>query len=247
MAERRSGVDPATARSRQRFARRQWARRFLTLRRVGAAVLAVLVVVALVWTVWFSSLLAVDEVSVVGTRDLSVEEVRAAAAVPDGEPLATVDLAAIRTRVESLAAVRSADVTRAWPHGVRIEIEERVAIAVVRIGGALRGMDESGVVFRSYAHAPPGLPRVDILVGTTAEALSESARVIAALPEDLATRVDHVEVQTVDEISLVLRDGRTVVWGSADDSAAKAEVLDVLLGQEAEVYDVSVPGQPTTR
>ena len=33
----------------------------------------------------------------------------------------------------------------------------------------------------------------------------------------------------MDQISLVLRDGRTVVWGSADESDLKAEVLAVLL------------------
>ena len=31
---------------------------------------------------------------------------------------------------------------------------------------------------------------------------------IAALPDDLVVLVDHVEVTTVDEISLVLQDGR---------------------------------------
>jgi cell division protein FtsQ len=35
-----------------------------------------------------------------------------------------------------------------------------------------------------------------------------------------------------------------VLWGSADDSANKAEVLAVLLKQKASFYDVSVPGQP---
>ena len=37
--------------------------------------------------------------------------------------------------------------------------------------------------------------------------------------------VDHVEVLTVDQITLVLRDERIVLWGSSDDSATKAEVL----------------------
>ena len=51
---------------------------------------------------------------------------------------------------------------------------------------------------------------------------------------------------TVDQISLVLRDGRTVEWGSAEQSELKAEVLVPLLKRPAQRYDVSVPGQPTT-
>ena len=58
-----------------------------------------------------------------------------------------------------------------------------------------------------------------------------------------------VEVQTIDQITLVLRDGREVRWGSADESDLKATVLARLLAaQEATTYyDVSVPGSPTVR
>ena len=46
----------------------------------------------------------------------------------------------------------------------------------------------------------------------------------------------------------MLRDGREVQWGSADESDLKATVLaELLAGQEAKVYDVSVPGQPARR
>ena len=58
--------------------------------------------------------------------------------------------------------------------------------------------------------------------------------------------VDHLDLRSVDEIDLVLRDERLVRWGSAESSAEKAEVLIALLSQPARVYDVSVPGQPTT-
>ena len=161
--------------------------------------------------------------------------------------MARVDLEAVRARVESLSGVRSADVTRAWPDAVRVEVVERVAVAVVRIGPDLRGMDAEGVVFSEYQETPGDLPRVDALSGVTSEALREGAAVVAALPDDLAADVDHVEVGTIDQIRLLMRDGREVVWGSADDSEQKAEVLEVLLEQEGRVLDVSVPSTPTTR
>jgi cell division protein FtsQ len=89
----------------------------------------------------------------------------------------------------------------------------------------------------------PGSPAV---ATNTPDALREAATVVSALPKELAAMVDHVEVLTVDQITLVLKDQRIVVWGSADDSALKAEVLLKLLRQPGKVYDVSVPGQPTT-
>lgn len=241
-----SAAPGTTARSRRAFARRQWARRWLAWKYVVAVLLLVGLVVASLWVVFGSSVLAVKGVDVEGVSVLSAAEVRSVAAVPTGEPLARVDLAAVRARIQALAMVRSADVTRQWPDTVLVRVEERVAVAVVEIGGRIRGMDASGVVFRDYRHAPAGLPVVRTSTGTRSEALAEAARVIAALPGDLAATVDHVEVETVDQISLVLGDGRTVVWGSAEESDVKARVLAVLLQRPARTYDVSVPGQPTT-
>jgi len=239
-------ADPTTIRSRKRFARRQWARRWLAWRRVVALLLLMALMVGLVWLFYFSDVLAVKQVEVEGTRTLSSEEIRDVAAVPSGEPLARVDLQAIRARVQALAVVRDAKVTRSWPDRVLIDVDERIAIAVVEIGGRIRGMDAEGVVFRDYPKPPPDMPQVRTSSDTRSDALREAAAVVEALPPEIDRQVDHIEVATIDQISLVLRDGKTVVWGSAEDSEAKAEVLAGLLRQPAHAYDVSVPGQPTT-
>lgn len=238
--------DPRTVRNRKRFTRRQWARRWLAWKWVAAVLVLILLVVGGTWLVYFSSVLAVQGVDVTGTTTVSASQIRTVARVPEGEPLASLDLQAIRSRVESLAVVREADVSRKWPDQVLITVEERVPVAVVDIGGRIRGMDATGVVFRDYAKAPDGLPRVETETGTRADALREAAEVVAALPPALARQVDHVEVKTVDQIALVLKDERRVEWGSADESATKAEVLTALLRRDATTYDVSVPGQATT-
>ena len=191
-------------------------------------------------------MLTVKRVDIGGNDLLSRRQVLNTARVPEGEQLARVDIGAIAARLRSRAEVRSVDVSRKWPDAIQIDIEERVAVAVIEIGGQLRGLDAEGVVFNHYAKAPPGLPRVSSTSQTTPEALEEAATVVAALPRELAAMVDHLEVLTVDQITLVLRDERIVLWGSSDDSATKAEVLLRLLRQPAKVYDVSVPGQPTT-
>ena len=240
-------LDRATTRSRRAFARRQWARRWLTWKYVVASVLLVALVAGAIWLFWFSSVLAVRKVEVAGATSLSTTEVRAAAKVPVGEPLARVDIAAIGARVRALAVVRTVDVTREWPHAVRITITERTPVAVVELGGRLRGVDADGVVFRDYARAPLGLPRLQTTSGTSRDALAEGAAVAAALPETLASRVDPLEVQTVDVITLVLKDGRTVQWGSSEQSDLKAEVLQALLRHPGHDFDVSAPGQPTVK
>lgn len=237
----------AAQRTRRRFVRRRWARRWLSLRYVLVALALVVLVSTSVWLVFFSATLSVKKVEVVGNQLLSDTAVREIAAVPMGEQLALVDLDRANGRVSSLAEVKSVDVTRAWPDVVRIEVEERTPVAVVELAGRLRGLDADGVVFRDYQAVPRGMPRIRPITSAGTDALKEAATVVAALPADLATRVDHVEVQTIDQITLVLRDGREVVWGSADESSQKAQVLVVLLTEKGRVFDVSVPGSPTAR
>ena len=136
------------------------------------------------------------------------------------------------------------DVTRTWPDGVRIEVVERTAVAVVELAGRIRGLDADGVVFRDYKAAPRGMPRIRPGGAAGIDALKEAATVVSALPQDLVGRIDHVEVATVDQITLVLRDQRQVLWGSAEESELKAQVIERLLAEEGTVYDVSVPGEP---
>jgi cell division protein FtsQ len=211
---------------------------------VVALALVVAVVATGVWAVWFSSLLAVHDVEVSGTTTVSSAEVRRLSGIDDGTPLARVDLSRARQRVESLAQVRSVDVTRHWPHTVRITVHERVPVAVVSVGGRLRALDEDGVLFDDYRRPPAGLPRVVTQTGMTTAALREAAEVVTALPNRLSVLVDHVSLQGVGQVQLALRDGRTAVWGDATQSAAKASVLLSLLATPATSYDVSVPSRP---
>jgi cell division protein FtsQ len=244
---RRDAAEQAATRSRRRFARRQWLRRWLVWRYVIASVLLVGLVAAGIWLVFVSSTLTVQHVDVQGESLLTQRQVLAAADVPQGAHLAQLDLGAIRARVAALAPVRAVDVSRDWPDGVLIKVTERRPVAVVALDGRFSAMDRDGVLFRQYAAPPADLPRVVSSAGANSAALSQAARVLAALPTDLASRVDHVQVAGLDRISLVMRHGAVVVWGSDAQSALKAEVLAQLLHQPAHTYDVSVPGQPVTR
>jgi len=239
------GRDPET-RSRRRFARRQWLRRWLVWRYVIASVLLVVVTIGAIWLVFFSSVLTVKHVDVKGESQLSQQQVLTAADVPTGAHLAQLDLASIRTRVAGLAAVRHVDVSREWPDGVLIRITERHEVAVVQIGDRYQAMDSDGVLFKTYPRPPAALPRVVAGATIGSDALAEAARVISSLPSGLAARVDHVGVRGVDQVTLSMRSGATVIWGSDAQSALKAEVLERLLAHPARTYDVSVPGQPVT-
>ncbi|HEX4189758.1 MAG TPA: FtsQ-type POTRA domain-containing protein [Marmoricola sp.] len=214
---------------------------------VYVAVLAAIALVA-VWLVMFSSVVTVRGVDVTGNSTVPVARIKSIARVPIGRPLARVDLAAIQARVETIPAIAAAAVSRSWPHTIHITITERVAVAVVNRGAGLQAIDASGILFGRYASAPANLPLVKTAPNVKAAALAEVAKVVTSLRPDIAADVDHVDVATVDQISLAMHGGVTVEWGSAAGSADKAEVLAVLLKQKGvHLIDVSVPGRPTTR
>jgi cell division protein FtsQ len=235
---------------RDRFYRRRLMGRLARYRVQLLVLLGLAVGSMLVWLVYFSAVLGVHRVQVEGTTLLTAEQVEAAAAVPAGTALASVDLEEVAERVRALDPVADVRVERLWPRGLSIVVTERRAVAVVRQSGLLSGMDADGVLFRTYDSPPDHLPLVDAerLVATGRDdALAEVATALAALDADVARRVGHVEVASRDAIVLVLGSGDRVTWGSAEESDLKGQVLTVLLEQEASAYDVSVPGQPTTR
>lgn len=234
---------------RRRFRRRRVLRRLALLRPWLLAGGGLVLVAFLAWVVLASGLLAAKTVKVTGTSVLGPAEVERVAAVPMGRPLARIDTDAIAARLEDLAPVESVDVSRCWPHKVCIDITERTPVAVVDKEGTLHGLDSSGILFRTYPARPPQLPLVHMKATASSDALAEAAAVVTSLPDSLGQRVGFLDVRTVDEISLHLRRGATVVWGSADQSSDKAEVLGALLKARptARAYDVSAPGTPTVR
>lgn len=243
-----AGPDEETVRiARLDFRKRRLAGRWRRVRVFLIALLLAAMVAGSVWLVYFSSYVATRGVEVTGTRTLDDARIERTAEVPTGTPLARVDLDAIRARVEALASVRRVEVSRSWPHTVHIAVTERTPIAVLNLGDGLQALDSEGVLFGRYGSRPKNLPLVRTEPDTPAEALVEGARVIDALPSRIAARVDMLEVSSVDEIELVLVNGRRVRWGSAEDSEQKAEVLAVLLKRPGQQLDVSVPGRPSIK
>nr|QMS48141.1 cell division protein FtsQ [uncultured bacterium] len=75
--------------------------------------------------------------------------------------------------------------------------------------------------------------------------------VLQLLPPELAAEVATASADSQDTVVFVLRDGATVQWGSADQSALKVTVLQTLRTAEASrgasVFDVSAPTLPITK
>ncbi len=212
------------------------------------SVLVVLALVVAMLVVYRTSVLAVRDVRVLGAGSVPAEDIRRAAAVPAGVPLASVDLTAVARRVDRLPQVRSARVTRDWPHSVLVTVTARTAVAAVPLGARYQLVDRGGVVFRTMSSRPAGLPLLVVSrPGPDSSATRSALQVLANLTTQLRTRLVRLEAPRSTRIRLVLRAGRTVVWGDSSHSARKAAAATALLGRSGHTIDVSAPDLVTVR
>jgi len=194
------------------------------------------------WLVFFSPVLGVRSVEIVGNVTLHADTIRKTAGVPELHPLATVNLADVQTRVQSIRQVASARVDRVWPATLKIEVVEREPVAQIPAGDKVALIDRLGMVIELDEVAPPMLPVLRVARPAMGDPATTAALgVIVGLPGELAGRVRQVSATTAEDVTMTLSDGRTIIWGGVDRPEAKAHILKTLLRRKGEVYDVSSP------
>ncbi|OSC35267.1 cell division protein FtsQ [Mycolicibacillus koreensis] len=210
-------------------------------------VLAVAVTVGLGLVLYFTPVMSVRTLDVVGLAAVTDAEVLDAAQVAPGTPLLQVDTDAVADRVATIRRVASARVQRQYPSTLRITIVERVPVAVRDFPDGPHLYDRDGVDFAT-GPPPPSLPYLDVATpGPTDPATTAALDVLTALRPEVVAQVGQIAAPSVASITLTLVDGRTVIWGTSDRTQKKADTLAALLTQPGEVYDVSSPDLPTVR
>ncbi|MCU1594270.1 MAG: peptidase [Frankiales bacterium] len=202
----------------------------------------------LAWVVLASSLLAVTKVSVTGERRLTAAQVDEAARVSAGTPLARVDTNAVAKRIEQLASVAAVTVSRSWPHTLKVTVVERQPVVAVPHGTSVVLLDGGGVDLGTVPKIPKGVFRLEVASPSPSDATTRAAlNVLRGLPRPLVAQLYSMKASSPEQVTLLLRGGRTVLWGGAEGSAAKASALTALLKMPGTVFDVSAPGVVTRR
>lgn len=232
----------------KRFTRRSRRRRITWL----VVLLCFVAVGGLVTGAVYSPVLSLKTIEVTGTSRVDKAEVLKAVDGQLGTPLALVDFDEIKKDLSRFPLIRSYVTESVPPDTLIIRIAERAPIAVIETATGFEIVDPAGVVIKKTDERPAGLPLITLPTATTGAATSSmgftsAVKVLLALPADLLAKVDSVTAQTLDNVTLVLSSGPTVVWGSADESAKKARILAILIANEPQAtrFDVSAPTIPT--
>ena len=210
-------------------------------------VVAALVATALGLILYFTPLMSARDIVVVGTGEVTRDEILAVSEVPSGTPLLQINTDVVAERVAAIRRVASARVQREYPSTLRITIVERIPIAVKDFPDGPHLYDRDGVDFAT-GPAPLTLPYLDVENPGPSDLPTQAAlAVLTALRPEVAGQVGRVAAPSVSSITLTLTDGRVVVWGTEDRTQEKADKLAALLTQPGQTYDVSSPDLPTVK
>jgi cell division protein FtsQ len=214
------------------------------------ALAALAILVGTVWALLGSTLLVVRSVTVTGIESVPRAEVIHAAGIAPGTPLIRINTAAVARRVEGIAQVQSAQVSRDWPDSVVIAVRERTPVLAAASGGGFALIDRFGVVVSHVARRPAGMT---LLVSASnlaalrgSPAIQAAVTVLRQLPPQLRSLVRGVAAPSANAVTLDLRHGVTVLWGGTDRPAAKAAELTILMRTKASFYNLSDPGTAVT-
>ncbi len=205
------------------------------------------------------------DVGVEGNRCVSNQEVLAALGLTDAWRRRTpvnifrFSLGRGRKAVESIPWVRSASMTRAYPHRVIVRITERVPVAFVSVGGRLNLVDGEGVLLDTPEKASFDFPVVSGLDSAVnpaerrlrLDAYEQFLREVAAEVKSSGWVVSEVNLSDDDDLkATVFRGDQTVELhlGHADFEQRFRNFLSLLAqvggnGSQIDSMDLRYGGQ----
>jgi cell division protein FtsQ len=243
-------TDPRFSRRRQAVVRSKRRRLFVIAALIGGVAFAA-------WLAFWSPLLVVRNVRVVGAHHVTPTEVARVAHISAGRNLLLLSTSDVARSVETLPWVASAQVDRILPGTVRVRVDERHPALELSLGAARWLIDAHGDVLAPATNKTS----LAILGGVEIDNVHPGARlgtpeVVAALttwrhlPAAIRSKVKAIIAPSATRITLSLTDGTVVRWGSSSQAHDKAVVLTALLArvhsQQIDVayIDVRVPDDP---
>ncbi|MDP1606730.1 MAG: cell division protein FtsQ/DivIB [Rhodocyclaceae bacterium] len=138
----------------------------------------------------------------------------------------TVDLEAARAAFEKLPWVRKAAVSRQWPDGLKLTLEEHEPVARWRhLNGDPALVNRQGELFVAEIPADPGLPQLSGPAGSARELLERYAE-FSGVVAGIDRRIDSVALSPRRAWQLKLDDGVAVELGRDQSREQTGERLE---------------------
>lgn len=211
-----------------------------------AAVVLALLLIAVYVVLRTTSLSAVENVTVVGVEGPNASETRHALEQASvGQSTLGFDAAALHDVVADMPSITGIDVHTRFPHGVQVEVHQRVAVGALSVDGRKIAVATDGTLLPEWDAG--NLPIINGGRATGGRLVAEhrvAAKVLAGAPEALRAKTARI-----DKTSIVrLADGPALLFHDADRVAAKWLAATAVLADPSSVgatwIDLRVPERP---
>lgn len=210
--------------------------------------------VLFVGLVFFSPLLATQNIRVQGASLLDAQEVKSRLSSLEGVPMTRISQEQVASLIGQESLLYGVSLQAQPPHDLLVILHERVPVALIQEGDSFLLVDNEGVTLGKLGSRDEA--KLPLLEGGP-ELLEQPAfatvtQVLASLPTSVLSDLDKAQADSASTITLTMTDGTMVVWGTPEESDLKAKVLLQLMdsvGSEVKVetYDVSSPLIPTVK
>lgn len=194
--------------------------------------------------------LVVEHIRIVGASVEAEPAIRRALGVGVGQPIAGLDLDAVRQRVQTVGWVEEARVVRLLPHTLIVEVKEHDRLAVWQVDGRIQVIDPQGrVIDGADARRYPELP---LVVGRGADAAAAAVLPLLTQRPRLMGRIDALVRVDERRWDLRLKDGGIIQLPATKQEAALI-ILDALDQRERLLdlgfarLDLRTPGEVAIR
>ena len=253
------GKPSAPSTPKERRERHQRGQTLRLLAMIGAGLLALLLVAALaLFALRDSSVFSIDSVEVAPTEHVSEEDIRNLVKVPQGSTLLNVDTASIEAALKKDPWVAAVDFERAFPHTLKISIQEQAidALVVMSSGSIAWYLGDAGTwiqptsvtssedksindaaLERAIAEGCLLITDVPATVSPVAGSVATDAALIAvqefreAFSDDFASQIVSYSAPSEDNVSCTLASGVEVLLGSPTDIATKQSLIEKIVSQ----------------
>jgi cell division protein FtsQ len=204
---------------------------------------------------WFrdSSVVAIKRVTVTGLTGPASGPIRAALiSATRGMSTLDIQMSRLHTAVQPFPAVRAIRVSTEFPHGLRIQVVEQLAAAVLTAAGHRLAVSADGTALRDLKpqRALPVIAVRALPVGPRVAdpGQQQELAVIAAAPHPLRARIAAVAQNAAHGIVVRLRGGPNLYFGAARQLQAKWISVSAVLANHGSVgaayIDVTDPQRP---
>lgn len=242
-------------RQNQRRKKKRW--QIMRNRAIVAASLGVIVIVILMF---FTPLFNIQGIEISGNEAVSTSEIDAAIGTVTGANIFTVKLGDLESKIESVAYIANADVSRKIiPRTLVVSVTESLPSGYFKNGDSYVVIDENCNVLSQESSAPKNIPQITGFTGYTSgeklpdenkektEAASEFMKSMNEL--GLLKKVNILSLDPITSITFTYDNRLEVLCGSALDMDLKLKMFkeniysSVLTDKSRGTIDLSVTGK----